>query len=182
MLNRSTRFRKASIAIAGYLAALSMGGCTSGNLLNPSFLAALGGGQQAASLPGEAPVLVLEVENSTTSVIEFLLTWRDGEGEVSQRSRTLLAGEKFAEAVICPVEEVTLGDISNLDATGAIVRLGNGNPEDPFVEVEAFGVLLQEFVNFNCGDSVTFEIRPSSATLSEFRIFAFFQSSGLVQP
>ena len=73
---------------------------------------------------------------------------------------------------------MTLGDVSNLDAAGAIARLGGGGSADPFVEIEAFGVLLQQGINYDCGDSVTFTILPSSATLSGYQVFAFIRRSG----
>lgn len=147
-------------------------------LFNPTFLQSVGVGEAAANLPGEAPAIVLEVDNGTDRVIEFRLTWRDGESQIQERTRSLGVGAKFSEALICPVEEMTLGDVSNLSAAGAIVRLGSGSAMDPFVEVEAFGVLLQEGINYDCGDSVTFTILPSSATLSEYQVFALIRRSG----
>lgn len=155
---------------------------TAGDLFNPAFLQALGGGERVANLPGEAPAIVLEVENGTQRVIEFRLTWRDVESRIQERTRSLGLDEKFSEALICPVEETTLGDVSDLDATGAIVRLGTGTADDPFIEVEPFGVLLQEGINYDCGDSVTFTVLPSSATLSGYQIFAFIRRSGAQAP
>jgi hypothetical protein len=73
---------------------------------------------------------------------------------------------------------MTLGDVGNLDATGAIVRLGGGTADDPYIEVEPFGVLLQEGINYDCGDVITFTILPSSATLSGYQSFAFIRRSG----
>jgi hypothetical protein len=148
------------------------------NLLNPTFLQAIGVRESAASLPGEAPAVVIEVENGTQRVIEFRITWRDADAEIHERNGTLGVGEKYAEALICPVVEMTLGEVGNLDAIGAIVRLGGGSADDPFVEVEPFGVLLQEGINYDCGDMITFTILPSSATLSGYQSFAFIRRSG----
>ena len=147
-------------------------------LLNPAFLQVLGVGERASNLPGEAPAIVLEVENGTERVVEFRLTWRDVESRIQERTWTLGVGEKYSEALVCPVEEMTLGDVSNLDAVGAIVRLGSGTANDPYIEVEPFGVLLQEGINYDCGDSVTFVVWPSQATLSGYRIFAQIRRSG----
>jgi len=167
------------IVAGGLIGGLSAAGCVGiGEFLSPSFTQALGLGARAATLPGEAPVIVLEVENRSGRVIEFRLTWRDSEGEIQERTRTLGVGAKFSEALICPVEETTLGDVSNLDATGAIVRLGGGTASDPFIEVEPFGVLLQEGINYDCGDSVTFSVQQSGDTLSGYRVFAFIRRSG----
>ncbi len=172
VLNSHARARVAGVML---LAGLPLaGGCVgTGELFNPAFLQVLGVGEQtAASLPGEAPAMVLEVTNGTPHVVEFRLTWRDIEGRIQERARVLGVGAKFSEAPFCPIPETTLGDVSNLDAVGAIVRLGNGTAADPFVEVEPFGVLLQEGINYECGGSVTFAVQPSSATVSGYRIIA----------
>ena len=71
-----------------------------------------------------------------------------------------------------------MGDISNLASTGAVVRLGSGSPNDPIVEVEAFGVLLRDGANYDCGDRVTFAIQQASANLSGYGIVAYIQRSG----
>lgn len=174
-----SRHHKVAIAGAMLLAGLLAGaGCGSVlGYLNPEFVQTLGLGTRVATVPGEAPAVVLEVQNSIDRVIEFRATWRDSQSEIHERTRTLLPGETYSEALICPITEMTLGDVSNLDATGAIVRLGGGTSADPFVEVEAFGVLLQEGINYDCGDSVTFTILSSSATLSGYQVFAFIRRS-----
>lgn len=156
-----------------------IGGCANFDILSPTLLQDLGLSSEVSSTPGEAPAILLEVENQTQSVVEMRVTWRDGNGERQERTRTLGAGAKYAEAVVCPVEEVTLGDVGNLDAVGAIVRLGGGGANDAFIEVEPFGVLLQEDVNYSCGDSVNFAIVNSNATRSGFQIIAFIRRAAL---
>ncbi len=176
---RSRVRHQAAVALAAALAAASTGGCpVVGSLLNPELTSALGLSSRASELPGEAPAVVFEVDNQTGRPIEFTLSWRDADEQIQQRRRILPDGEKFAEAVVCPVSEVTLGDVSNPEAVGAIVRLGDGTPNDPFIEVEPFGVLLQDGINYDCGDVVTFAVRPSGATDSGFQIFAFIRRSG----
>jgi hypothetical protein len=177
VLNSRARAKVAGVALLAGLPLL--GGCAGvGSFFNPAFLQVLGVGEQAASLPGEAPAVVLAVENATQHVIEFRVTWRDLEGRIQERTRALAVGEEYSEALICPVQEMTLGDVSNLDDIGAIVRLGGGTANDPFVEVEPFGVLLQDGINYDCGDSVTFVIQPSSVTLSGYRVLAQIRRSG----
>lgn len=146
-----------------------------GEFINPEFLAALGFTGGAATLPGEAPAVIIELENRTGRWIEGQLTWRNADGTVDERILVVATDSKISEAVICPVEEMTLGDISNPQATGAVVRLGDGGPNDPFIAVEAFGVVLQEGVNYSCGDSVTFTIQPSNLTNSGYQAFAFIR-------
>ena len=160
-------------------------GCPSpASLFNPAFLQTLGAGERVATLPGEAPAVVIEVENRTDRVLEFRATWRDVDSYIHEHTQVLGAGEKYSEALLCPIEEMTLGDVSDLDAAGAIIRIGDSSGEDdfvgfgPYIEVESFGVLLQEGINYDCGDSVTFAVLPSSATLSGYQVFAFIRRSG----
>src|SRR5262245_34366847 len=139
------------------------------------FLAALGFTGGAATLPGEAPAVIIELENRTGRVIEGQLTWRNSDGTVDERILVVPSDSKTSEAVICPVEEMTLGDVSNPQATGAVVRLGDGGPTDPFIAVEAFGVILKQDINYSCGDSVTFTVQPSNLTNSGYQAFAFIR-------
>lgn len=167
------------LAMAGLSAAA---GC-----INPTavfaddFLQAFGAVPSAASLPGEAPSLVIGVRNDTGRVIEYQLSFRNSAGEIDVRSGALPAsgeGVVISTAQFCPVSEVTLGDVSNLTTTGAVVRLGSGLATDPFVQVEPFGVLLQEGVQYSCGDRITFRVASSSATPSGFRVFATIERTG----
>lgn len=163
---------------SGCVLALGLAGCAgAASFLNPEFLEQIGAAPSAASLPGEAPAFVVEVENKTGHVVDFLLTYRDSTGVV-QRPNVVGNGLKLSTALVCPIEEVTLGDVSNLDAIGAIVRLGNETAADPFVEVEPFGVLLREGVNYDCGDVVNFTVQPSSSSRSGYQIFAYIRRSG----
>lgn len=164
------------IALAAGLASAGCG--FSSQLFNAEFLNTIGFGGQAASLPGEAAAAIVGVENGVANVIEFRLTWRDANGRVQERIQTLEPGVKFAEAVICPMEEVTLGDVADLTSTGAVVRLGGQTSADPVIEVEPFGFLLQEGINYDCGDSVVFRVMTSGETASGYRIFAYLQRSG----
>ena len=159
--------------------ALCLCGCPSiQEFLNPTFFQSLGIGKVAADAPGEAPAIIIEVENGTERVMEFRLTWRDGDGQIHERTGILGVGDKYSEALICPIEEMTLGDVGNLNAIGAIVRLGSGTAFDAFIEVEPFGVLLQEEINYDCGDVITFTVLPSSVTLSGYQSFAFIRRTG----
>ena len=156
-------------------------GClSSDSLFNATFLQQLyGGGSGNADLPGDAPAIVAEVVNETNRNVEYRFTWRDGDGQIQERSGALSPGDSYAEMLICTIQEITLGDVSDLTATGAIVRLGDGSTADPYIEVEAFGILLQEGINYDCGDSISFRILNSSATLSGYRVYAYVNRSGL---
>lgn len=166
------------------LGGLALAGCLSpADVLNENFLQAVGLDLPAQRLPGEAPVIVLGISNETSFAIEAQLAWRDDEGEVQTFAPVVFPEEFGGSSVFlisefCPIQEITLGSISDLSSTGAVVRLGAGSANDPFIEVEPFGILLREGVHYNCGDRIVFSVRPSNATPSGFRIFAEIERSG----
>lgn len=155
------------------------GGCgIPTSILNPELFDALQLGGAVATVPGDAPALRVNVDNRTGRVIETRITWRDADNKVGERVYVLNPATQRSEAVICTVEELTFGDISNLSAAGAVVRLGTGSAEDPIVEVEAFGTLLRDQVNYVCGDEVTFAVGLSSSTASGYQVIAYIRRSG----
>ena len=154
------------------VASLLLSGCTAvQGLFDEQFLSALGAGTGVASLPGDAPALLVAVENGTDRVVVAVVSYRGSSGETRSFTTLVEPFEQTAQALVCPIEEITLGDVSNGNAIGAVVRLGNGTAADPFIEVEPFGVLLQEGVNYDCGDGLTFSVQPSTATLSGYQTF-----------
>jgi hypothetical protein len=161
---------------SGAAIALLLGGCSGlSTLLNPDFVSSLGGGQQVAAFPGNAPEILLVVENHTNKNIQASVAYRTTEGGVKTFTDFIEPGEHTARALFCPIEEITLGDLSDLTVSGAHVLLGTGLPTDPFVEVEPFGVVMQETINYSCGDEITFSVQASSATLSGYQVFAFIR-------
>lgn len=163
--------------------ALALSGCVSpSTFLSEDFLTSLGLGNNAANLPGEAPAVIIEIENRSGRTIEALVSWQ-GDGNLSsEREVVLLDGEKTAEVVICPVARMTLGRLGDLDSVGAIVRLTDGQSNAAFIEVEPFGRTLEDEINYQCGDAITFTIQPSNATLSGYQAFAYVRRSGAVLP
>ncbi len=171
-------YRRSAAVVALLASAVLTGGCSVTALLNPDFLPTVLGGGGVAELPGDAPSIVVTLENTTDRVVTFQLMYRDANGDVETFQTTLSAASSTAQALICPVEEMTLGDLSNLQMSGAFVRLGAGTQSDPFVAVEPFGYVLREGVNYDCGDGVTFSVRASGATASGYQTFAFIQRAG----
>lgn len=173
----SARARWAML-LGGLVAAAASNGC--GNLtavLNPDFVASLGGTGSAA-LPGEANALAVYIENRTGNTVQATISYRDADGLAQTYTVLLSAGDKTGQALVCPVSELTLGDIADTTAPGALVRLGLGTEDDAFIEVEPFGVIMREGINFDCGDAITFTVQGSGATNSGFQIFAFIQRAG----
>jgi hypothetical protein len=166
-------------SLTGAIIMLGAGGCTGiTSLFNEEFLEAASIGTNAASLPGDAPAVLVAVENRTTRVVQAQISYRTDDSQVQSYSTLVEAGQKTAQALVCPVTELTLGDVSDLSQIGAIIRLGTGNANDPFVEVEPFGILMKEEANYECGDSVTFAVLPSGVTLSGYQVYAYIQRAG----
>jgi len=144
-------------------------------VFDDQFLTALDLGTRAASIPGDAPSVLVEVENRTSRRVEAQISWRTGDGEARFEVFGLSPDDKSTEVLICPVDEITLGDVGDLTQPGAFIRLGGGGVNDPYIEVEAFGILLKEGANYNCGDAVTFTVEGSSKTLSGYQILAYIR-------
>jgi hypothetical protein len=171
---RNGRIRKGvlGVAVGG---ALLLAGCTDlSAVLSQDLLDLLGGGS-VATLPGNAPAVLLAVENAAEYPAEVTVSYRTAANAVEQYTVTIDSGQRTAQALACPITEMTVGDLSDPAVSGVVVRLGAGTTVDPFVVVEPFGVIMKEGANFDCGDSVTFRVVRSSATLSGYRVFAFVQ-------
>lgn len=169
------RFR--GVVVLGLLGAAGLcGGCPGvQSMFDERFIAALGGGTRVASIPGTAPALLVAVENRTDRHIQAIVAYRDGEGTTDSYTTDVEPFARTAQALVCPIEQITLGSLSDPDAIGAVVYLGGGTLDDPFIEVEPFGVVLEEGVNFDCGDSLTFVVQPSGETLSGYQTFVFIR-------
>jgi hypothetical protein len=161
---------------------LSMGGCFSpASYLNPDFLSALGAGSQVASIPGDAPALLVSLENRTDRMVRAMLSYRLPDVGVETVTYTIAAGESTAQALICPVEEITLGDVSDANVIGAEIVLDTGVGYEalaPVIEVEPFGVVMKDGVNYDCGDAIQFTVQASGVTRSGYQIFAYIQRTG----
>ena len=166
-----------SLLAAACLSLAATAGCVGNltNLFNDEFLNQLGVTQRAASLPGSAPAIVVQVENRTDRTIDAVVSMRMGGDNVDSFVTNVPPGASTGRAIICPVTEITLGDIADLTRVGAVVRLGDGTANDPTIDVEPFGVLLKEGANYDCGDSITFAVVQSSQTQSGYQTIVFLQ-------
>lgn len=171
---------------AGLTLTAVFAGCGSPlGLLNPNFGSVLGlSGEQVATLPGDAPGLLVSVENRTGRWIDIVVSYRDRDDNATAYTTLVGPWDKGAQMLVCPVREITLGDVSDLEAAGVVVYLMDemDEVEDPtqvpYVEVDPFGTLLREGVNYDCGDELLFVVQPSSDTRSGYRTFAFIRRVG----
>lgn len=162
-------------ALTTLVAALSGCSGTVAGLFNPEFLTAVGVGPKVAALPGDAPSVLVTIENRTTRPIAVVVQLRLADDSVDTFTAEVQSDDKTAQTLVCPVKEMTIGDLSDLSQPGAFIRLGAGTVDDATLAVEPFGVLLKEGVNYNCGDGVTFTVLPSGATRSGYQTYAFIQ-------
>lgn len=176
MVTHLRSFRLPAAVAGAALLASSFGCSITSEFFNPEFLSTLGAGSTVAVFPGNAPAIRLEVENRTRNVIEANLAFRDANDEVRVRPIVVDVGDTYAEAIICPMSEVTLGTLNQATSVGAYIRLGGGTQADPLIQVDPFGTTLLADVNYSCGDIVTFTVQPSSAASSGYQIFAYIRT------
>lgn len=184
-IRASNSFRRS--AAAGCLVLCGgLAGCVnglSGAVFNPDFLAAVSTAPPARSIPGDAPGILVFVENRTDRWVAMTVSSRDSTDAVDQYTTTLNPGDRSGQLLICPITELTLGSVSDLREVGVRVAAVSGalqvDPSEvPTIEVEAFGVLLREDINYVCGDEITFVVRSSDDFASGFETLAFFRSGG----
>jgi hypothetical protein len=183
----SRREGRIAVGVAGVLSAAVVG-CTVlqnfTNVLNPDLLSSLGLGVQVASLPGDAPGLLVAVDNRTSRWAAMTVAYRMSADQAKSFTTNVAPRNKSAQMLICPVTEITVGDVSNTKQSGARVYLIENVTDTaqletaPFIEVDVFGVLLVEGVNYDCGDGVTFAIQESSISQSGYQIYAYVRRSG----
>jgi hypothetical protein len=167
---------KMSLAVAVAVLAV-LGGCSPLDFLNQEFVASMVGGT-AVSLPGNAPALLVGLENRTDRLANMTVMYHSAEGTNEIYTSTVQAGQSTAQALMCPVSQITLGDLSNPDVVGVTILLGNGTTSDPYIEVEPFGIPLKEGENYNCGDGITFTVQMSGATKSGYQTVAYIRRAG----
>jgi len=164
---------------AGSVLAVFAVGCTSpAAFFNPEFLTSLGLGSSVASIPGDAPAILVEVENRTSKNIEATISWRGDASDIQERQIVIAAQDTYSELVFCPVNTITMGQLSDKQSIGAVIRLGNGGDADAKIDVEPFGRDLLSGTNYDCGDAVSFTVQGSSLTQSGYQIFAFIRRHG----
>ncbi len=168
--------------VIGVLVGAGLAGCGAlslSNFLNPNFIASLGPTGTVSSIPGQAPGLLVRLENRVPDRwVSMQISYLDDQGQSQTDATQIAPNDASARMLVCPIAQITLGDMSNLQASGVSVFLGNDPNTAPIIEVEAFGTLLRSGVNYNCGDEIIFTVQPSSATQSGYQTIAYFRRAG----
>jgi hypothetical protein len=146
-------------------AALTWGGAGLG--CNPNLVQSLGGESNVPTAPGQNPYILVRLVNAVSvpasvsgtipipSGVGYLATWRYAGGQRDVwgiGGGGLAATEDYGRLVDCNMTVITLGDIDDLTVAGAWLIYG-GNVTQP---LKPFGKLLQNGVDFRCGDVLTF--------------------------
>lgn len=151
------------------------------DFLSPEFLSLIEGSQRVANLPTEAPGLLVSVENRTDRLARIDISYRQGDTGMDNYVTYMNPGDKSGQMLICPITEITIGNLADLNASGAAVALimgaslSSGLANIPFLEVQPFGTILREGVNYDCGDEILFVIQPSGSTVSGYQTVAFIR-------
>jgi hypothetical protein len=182
-------FRSQNVRLAVLALTAALIGCQSGiGLLNPEFVELLRPGSSAKGIPGDDPAILVYVQNLTDRWAVMTISYRTSADAVVQYTTSLNPGDKSGQVIVCPVTEITLGNVSDLSEVGVRVgaRRGPLSSEDPlqepFIEVEPFGILLVEDVNYSCGDALTFVVQPSDSSSSGFGTIAYRQVGEATDP
>ncbi len=148
-------------------AALTWGGVGAG--CNPNLVSSLGGTASLPTAPGANPYILVRFQNqikgppqnsgqTAASGVDFLATYRM---TGAKYSITGVMGDgleytaDFGELVPCNMTVITLGDVDDLTAPGAWVAY-HGTLDPVLQPLAPFGKLLQNGVDFRCGDVLTF--------------------------
>lgn len=173
---------------AGLALAMLLGGCglvqQVTDVLNPDLLASLGFGTRVATLPGDAPGLLVYVENRTGRWAAMSVAYRTSDNRTDSFTTSVAPRNKSGQMLICPITEITVGDVSNIKQSGARIFLIDNVTDTavldtaPYIEVDAFGVLLLDGINYDCGDGITFTIQESSISRSGYQVYAYIRRAG----
>lgn len=140
---------------------------------NPQLVGAMGGEQELPITPGATPYILVRFLNAATmqpgTGMGFYQEYRIaggaafGSGGVSGGG--LADGEDYGNLIPCNVTVATLGSVDDPTIPGAYVVYNR--PLDPVRRpIKALGKILQNGIDFRCGDTITF-IAVNDATAPE---------------
>lgn len=195
MMTRSDILRMALALCLG--AALTWGGVGFG--CNPGLIQSLGGAANLPTAPGTTnPYVLVRVVNAVSGAtmpvppgsttlgapvgVGFSLDWRYAgglTGGLGFGGDGLAPGEDIGELVNCNITVITMGDVNDLTAPGAWLRY-HGTLDPVEQPLAPFGKLLQNGVDFRCGDVITFVTYNDSSLTRGYAIDYQVQSGETV--
>jgi len=146
-------------------AAIAVGGCNLvSQSLNPQFMEVLGT-PFAPIAPGTAPFVLIRNINMTDQRVLFNFEWIPAGTLASANfGFNVSAGLDGGVLVTCPVSQMTLGDLDNPTATGALVIFDDNTRQ----EIPPLGRILREGIDYFCGDVVIFAAVRDTSTVGGY--------------
>lgn len=160
----STR-KNVAIAVLAVLATVL--GCTNivSSSLNPQFLEVLGT-PYAPVAPGTAPFVVARVLNMTDHRVLFFVSFEPTSQEPGTFTFNVDADTDSGLVFSCPTHRLTLGDITNRDATGALIIFDDNTRQ----EIPALRKILRNGIDYFCGDLIVFAAIKDSSTVGGYSL------------
>jgi hypothetical protein len=138
---------------------------------NPQLIGSLGGERHLPITPGATDYILIRFYNAASmpagTGMEFNQQYRIAGGAMYGFGGVtgLVDGEDFGQLIPCNVTVVTLGDVDDPTVAGAYVIYNP--PLDPVRRaIKPLGKILQNGIDFRCGDTITF-ISVNDSTASE---------------
>jgi hypothetical protein len=128
--------------------------------------------------PGLAPFIAMRAVNMTNQGVVFTLSWQHtGASQPSQFQFRVGPDFNGGIVVACPVSRLTLGDVQNRDATGALIVFADNTRQ----EVPTLGKILLSDVDYFCGDLVIFAVMRDESTVGGYSV-VYAVVDGSTQP
>ncbi len=143
--------------------------------LNPQFMEVLGT-PYAPVAPGTAPFVVIRVLNMTDHQVIFYISIEPANGEPIQPiTANVNSGFDGGMALSCPIPRITLGDVTNRDATGALIVFDENTRQ----EIPALSKILRDGIDYFCGDLIVFAAIKDNSTVGGYSlIYGVLDGSG----
>lgn len=147
---------------------------------NPNFIAALGGEASLPTAPGTNPYVLVRIVNlveppavdpfggsTAPAGYLFYLDWRYAGGNNPYQTGPSMTwwyntvglspvGADYGQLVDCNITGLTMGNTSDLTQPGAFFDYNYGGTSSVLQPMAVFGKMLQNGVDFRCGDVITF--------------------------
>ncbi len=153
---------------------------------NATFLSSTGMSSYVPSTPGANPYIILRFTNSILGPDQspdelnqpgeacFWATWRYAGGGLDsiggKGTNDMGAGMDYGVVLPCDLTVMTVGNVDDLTQPGAWITYNPGGESNVLQALPPMGRVLQNGVDFRCGDVITFMLEPNNAIPARFDI------------
>lgn len=161
--NKRTIARTCLALAAAFLLAGNVG------CLNPAFINQVSNGSVVPTAPGDTPFVHVLVINATQELTaSVLFGWTPDFQGYNSAGVIVFPEQQQGFLLACPVNQIGLGDPSNLITPAIILTTATGTEID--VPASAFPLVVAQGRDFRCGDTVVFTILDDSSSGYGIRI------------